>query len=220
VLHERRDRLGYLAGREVVEEMKERPILFSGPMVRALLEGSKTQTRRILKHPEWFGCFTGDCPHYNADDCLPEIEKYVMESCPYGRAGDRLWVRETIFRGQPVGDGYDSAVYAADGGLTPLDRWYWKRDILPSIHCPYGLSRLTLEVTGVRVEQVQNIIEADAKAEGSALWAHETVTVPTGNKFPSHRHAFQALWDSINAARGFGWSANPWVWVVDFKRLK
>jgi hypothetical protein len=207
--------------------VKERPILFSGPMVRALLDGSKTQTRRIVKLPHnnrlgvWeptkFGgpeggrTAAGDIVpeqgaiwHTRTGDCL---------SCSHGQPGDRLWVRETfahMYRGNaaPETRHAEDVVYRADG-FTPDEYVYgsWK----PSIHMPRWASRITLEVTGVRVERLQDISEADVTAEG---W--------TGGSDPSEMPPldwYGRLWDGLNAARGYGWDANPWVWVVEFKRV-
>lgn len=179
---------------------KERPILFSGAMVRALLAGTKTQTRRIAKPKR-------------------SIEP-MTDECPYGQPGDRLWVREAIrlVPGQEPDDGTDrvDSTYEADGTFTVADAWPWRRSYLPSMHCPRGLSRITLEITGVRVERLQSISEADAQAEGCAV---ECMT-PTGDDSGSAIYGpggYRALWDEINGAGA--WDANPWVWAVTFKRI-
>lgn len=195
--------------------MKSRPILFSGPMVRALLDGRKTQTRRAVKGTalEWLqpGMFT---PEYVADP--------GNALCPYGVPGDRLWVKETHAVVMPSKSGkleYDGARLIEDTEHgTPVEVWYradgelgvmstmfddgprWK----PSIHMRREYSRLTLEVTGVRVERVQDISEADAKAEGCDECGWDTA-----------RDEFAELWVSINGVES--WDANPWVWVVGFK---
>ena len=177
--------------------MKERPILFSAPMVRALLAGTKTQTRRIVKARdlEWMDVHQGLREPDNA------------ERCPYGQpGGDRLYVRETWAAPHaydhlpPRLIPQDARIhYAATedrGGLL------WR----PSIHMPRWASRITLEVTGVRVERLQDISEADAIAEG----------VYTDPACPAY-DAYAQLWDEIN---GLGsWEANPWVWVVGFHRI-
>jgi hypothetical protein len=189
--------------------MKERPILFSGAMVRALLDGSKTQTRRIVKGRalDWLqpGMFN---------------REYVASPdnglSPYGFAGDRLYVRETWqHSNHPLGP-YDSdslVFYRADyfddphgpdGEKSPEGRY---REWRPSIHMPSAASRILLEVTGVRIERLQDISEDDAWAEGcpeDATWALDW---------------YQLLWNSLNAARGYGWDVNPWVWVVEFKKV-
>lgn len=200
--------------------MKERPILFSAPMVRAILAGQKTQTRRILTVP-WKGS-TRALPYepYWVDNdgrlewCdeygdYHDFEETILS--PYGAPGDRLWVRETIFW---VSGGL--SVYGADGAATKADAWPWQRKCLPSIHCPRGLSRITLEVTGVRVERLQAISEEDAKAEGVA--ATRSGGHPAGDDTETAREVFQHLWDRING-KSAAWASNPWVWVVEFRRL-
>jgi hypothetical protein len=173
-----------------------RPIIFSGPMVRAILEGRKTQTRRVIKKPEYFACLTGDCPHWDKKVCADEMQ---LQS-PYGQPGDRLWVRETWLQ-TPAGiafraDGGDH--YGAGGKLK------WK----PSIFMPHQFSRLTLELTGIRVERLQEISEADAKAEGCE----------SNEICPDVRTNYRAVWDSLNAEHS-PWVSNPWVFVIDFKRM-
>ncbi len=187
--------------------MTERPILFSAPMVRALLAGTKTQTRRVVKGwpLEWLkpGMFT---PEYVA---LPE-----NGACPYGQPGDRLWVREAwtthaCFDHIRAGELTTRSLhYQADGRIqTGRNR--------AAMHMPRWASRITLEVTGVRVERLQDISEADAQAEGCAL---ECMT-PTGDDSGSAIHGpggYMALWESINGPGS--WDANPRVWVVEFRR--
>lgn len=127
--------------------------------------------------------------------------------CPYGAPGDRLWGKEAI---RLVEGNAERAVseYAADGGVTVADAWPWKLKVLPSMFCPRGLSRITLEVTGIRVEQLQAISEADCEAElGAERYSHGNDAYPK----------FRALWESINGAES--WAVNPWVWVVEFKSL-
>ncbi|WP_121308766.1 hypothetical protein [Paraburkholderia sp. BL17N1] len=225
---------------------KERPILMNGEMVRATLRGEspKTQTRRIVKLPHnnplgvWEPTVIGGpnggvtaagetIPeqgaiwHTRTGDCL---------ACPHGQPGDRLWVRETWSNDFAAHYPYDRVWYAADDDRTheievrdgvrgiyspesdehvPF-RWH------PSIHMPRWASRITLEVTGVRVERLQDISEADAEAEGvhAGSWEYDN-----GEGTETARESFQCLWDSLNAARGYGWDANPWVWVVKFRRL-
>jgi hypothetical protein len=190
--------------------MKERPILFSGPMVRALLAGTKTQTRRIVKARdlEWMDVHQGLREPDNA------------ERCPYGQpGGDRLYVRETWAAPHaydhlpPRLIPQDSRIhYAATedrGGLL------WR----PSIHMPRWASRITLEVTGVRVERLQDINEADARAEGitdgGCLNCGEPEPCNCAAPQPDARDAFVHLWMSINGPDS--WAANPLVWVVEFK---
>lgn len=183
--------------------MKERPILFSGETVRAILEGRKTQTRRACKF------------RLGQDEVMTELRdgslKRTEECSPYGKPGDRLWVRETWakqeFHTQPLKIRY-RADHDDEAGLP----WSWK----PSIHMPRWASRINLEITGIRVERVQDISEEDAEAEGvhGCDWGHG---MDYGGK-PCYCKPFEALWDSINAKRGYSWDSNPWVWVVEFKQ--
>lgn len=189
--------------------MKEHPILFSGPMVRAILDDKKTQTRRLMKpQPAYvwgWGVTRSDPEHFSAHVRYPgghQPDPWVR--CPYGKAGDRLWVRETW---TPRKEGetelhYAPALYRADMGdvkMFPTGRWR------PSIHMPRWASRLTLENAGVRVERLQDISDADILAEGFP------------EDPPSYAEGFAAKWDEINPKHP--WSSNPWVWVVEFKRI-
>lgn len=200
--------------------MTERPILMSAPMVRALLDGRKTQTRCVVKpRHDWHVDEVPD--ERGVFRPWPIFEAYVYAEpetvevpCPYGEPGDRLWVRETWAPNEmTVGE---STLYAADGrppyGNLSVSRWR------PSIHMPRGLSRITLEVTAVRVERLQAISEEDAKAEGVDLkpeaWPDSPQAMPISLK---PRFAFELLWKSINGDAS--WAANPWVWVVEFKRV-
>lgn len=198
--------------------MKERPILFSAPMVRALLAGTKTQTRRVVKPPRNRSAFVlldhgkGWWP-YQSDDGESELCDDGMEhpyTCPYGQPGDRLWVREA-FMHEPADYRWEasvsipcrpaSTVYRADFHESqPGEGWK------PSIHMPRSLSRILLEVTAVRVERLQDISESDAMAEGCY----------TDPACPAY-DAYRSLWEQINGPGS--WDANPWVWVVEFKRV-
>ncbi|HEU5088199.1 MAG TPA: hypothetical protein VFT99_12165 [Roseiflexaceae bacterium] len=223
--------------------MKERPILFSGPMVRAIFAGQKTQTRRVVKalsidHPD---------SSYAAQLDFERIHGGVLESillggCPYGQPGDRLWVRET-WTENAMGE----LLYKADWSGFEATGMGWKS----SIHMPRAASRITLEITGVRVERIQDISEADAVAEGVpgsryAFWGgflrHDDGTRNyvhmfadpgnPGNPPAELEHAelermeilardrFHHLWNTINAKRGYAWESNPFVWVSEFKRLE
>lgn len=205
--------------------MKERPILFSAPMVRAILEGRKTQTRRIIKKP------MDEVPDYargwkhNGYAFYGKInggDMAVPFICPYGQRGDRLWVRETWANTEA-----DGLVFKADGERdfrtpcgTVSERSAWK----PSIHMPRTFSRITLEITDVRVERLQDISEADAIAEGCGKskggmfcgGPHKAHGTPTQHN--TAKEAYSHLWESINGAGS--WDANPWVWVISFRKAK
>lgn len=182
--------------------MKARPILMNGAMVRATLDGSKTQTRRVMseRHRYHFIEASGD-----------------LELCPYGVPGDRLYVRETWqHSNHPLGPYDDDCLvfyradylddpHGADGEKSPEGRY---RTWRPSIHMPRSASRILLEVTAIRVERLQDISEADAWAEGCS----QDATWP--------RDWYLDLWDSLKPAAGFTWADNPWVWVVEFKRIE
>ena len=188
--------------------MKERPILFSAPMVRALLAGTKTQTRRIVKARdlEWMHVHQGLREPDNA------------ERCPYGQPGDRLWVREAFrgcrayeVQGYPPKDWGNKPIWFEADGAPPGRPDQWASRSRPSIHMPRWASRITLEVTRVRVERLRACNEVDAIAEG-APWA--ACGAPQEG---SHKAGFAQLWEQIN---GHGsWEANPWVWVIEFRRL-
>ena len=184
--------------------MKERPILFSAPMVRALLAGTKTQTRRAFKTKNG-----GVWP--NAND-LPGMRQ-ILRSCPYGQPGDRLWVRETFCKIIGQSGGWIETDYQATytHGDRLGDTLGIKKRWTPSIHMPRHASRITLEVTGVRVERLQDISEADAIAEG----VRNSLHLP-GGRFA--RENFEHLWWTIHGDGS--WESNPWVWVIEFKRVE
>lgn len=212
--------------------MKERPILFQGDMVRAILDGRKTQTRRIVKDPSFYGCLTGDCPHEKQTECDAAIAAWAGKNCPHGQPGDRLFAKET-FRHICEKSGTSCIQYRAD--MAALKSWAtdggegdfvkvegnadsivfegkeppWK----PSIFMPRWASRITLEIVSVRVERVQEITEEDAEAEG-VLCAFDNHPEP-----PAATAAYRRLWDRINS-KTHPWLCNPWVWVVEFKRVK
>lgn len=193
---------------------KERPILFSAEMVRAILEGRKTMTRRALK---WQPLDIIPCPRYQIELDNGDIKSCVvawvaltttepephgkMIRCRYGQPGDRLWVRETF---SYTGDGdtiTNQILYRSDGEQIDRDP-IWR----PSIHMPRWASRITLEIVNVKVERLQDISEADAQKEGMS--------------FIGSRAMFAKLWDSINAKRGYSWESNPWIWAIEFKRVE
>lgn len=228
-----------------MSQIKERPILFSAPMVRAILEGRKTVTRRAVKgfqiptedtaipvgdRQRWSAIGQRD-PRYGfcvfgstEAECAKELEEYAP--CPYGRRGDRLWVRETFgLQVRHYGGGAGEhivyratnpdAIYckSAEGQEYPVK---WKPSIMPR-----HSSRILLEITDLRVERLQDISEEQAKAEGVRLypdhaelgdWWH-VEGIETYSADP--RKSFELLWSSV----GGNWEANPWVWVVEFKRV-
>lgn len=201
--------------------MKAHPILFSGEMVRALLDGSKTQTRRAVKFPSFTKEHWRD-PGLGAGEYF-KVSRYGEDTihrvrCPYGMAGDLLWVRETWAICERHID-LTKVYYKAHerhshtefhqlietskvGNLKPS----WPK-FKPSIHMPRALSRATLEITGVRVERLQDVSEADAKAEGCHYIERPALSV---GYYPAYRE----LWETINGAAS--WAANPWVWVIEF----
>ena len=195
--------------------MKEKPILFSGKMVRAILDDRKTMTRRVVKpQPEQ----DTDCPYHIGTG----IERKAR-ICPYGKPGDRLWVRETFAEGLSNKEGIAYRATSKwydfeDGTPENFKEIKWK----PSIFMPRWASRITLEITNVRVERLQDISEEDAKREGVESNFDEGVVYygPLNKGHADARIAFSWLWDSINAKRGYSWESNPWVWVVEFKRIK
>jgi len=224
----------------------EKPILFNGEMVKAILEGRKTMTRRVIKFDKLSKIKKGRLFYSSTfKSWVIENKSWTKEAdiemvkCPYGEVGDRLWVRETFV------NGYE---YDEDGNMTkkelllfkadnPDMQWHdedgymvdsitWK----PSIHMPRKLSRINLEITNVRVERVQDITDEAAVKEGitecpiPATGDHpEMIGYMAGpddgrtglTKYPIE--AFEVLWDSINEKRGYGWSKNPFCWVLEFK---
>lgn len=219
---------------------RERPILFSAPMVRAILAGRKTQTRRIVKpQPDaeaidvfcWLAGHLRNAPNGCAEDGLYVRKKTGLHFAThslYGVPGDRLWVRE---RWAPLSDAHPEVAknpgadalasrgfFAADAA-SEEEANSWVTRWRPSIHMPRSMSRITLEITGVRVERLQDISEADAKAEGVSNLSSFPHWDPTRNiAITPHVHNFMKLWWDINGADS--WAANPWVWVVEFKRLE
>lgn len=195
--------------------MTERPILFSADMVNAILAGKKAQTRRVINpQPQPYDGEGVPSRFYTGWEwpCAKTKSMIDMRDAPsLGPFGgvDRLWVRETWRLGESSGDiagasREDSVHYRADQDECAGGPWK------PSIFMPRWASRITLKVTGVRVERLQGISEEDAKAEGVDAGAHTMETA---------RQRFQALWNRINGKRpGCDWASNPWVWVVEFER--
>ncbi|MBV2182060.1 MAG: hypothetical protein KUL86_12625 [Castellaniella sp.] len=208
--------------------MRERPILFSGPMVRAILSGQKTQTRRVAKE------FAG------RDDLDAILRRFPNQNgCPYGQPGDRLWVREATIKVED--HGYEGPVYVEsdegraclDGGLAPdpddcVEVEPYELRIRPSIHMPRSYCRIVLEIVSVRVERLQDINDADAQAEGVEghyvedgwYWRNYLLSDADAAVSPmltSAEDSFRSLWESINGAGA--WDTNPWVWAVEFRRI-
>lgn len=197
--------------------MKERGMIFNGEMVRAILDGRKTQTRRPVKpQPELTqkSGFSWNGVVYGAGSNDRETNRnFAHVKCPFGKPGDRIWVRETWSEaGASAPDltlyraNYPEHVPAHYENIPPVNEIHWT----PSIHMPRWASRITLEITDVRVERLNNISECDAKAEGGP-----TECTLIGDKyFPG----FRSLWKSIYGEES--WDANPWVWVIKFKRVE
>lgn len=200
----------------------EKPILFKDDMIRAILEGRKTQTRRIAKNVVFDSRFRSKwkAVHKHTEVAIDTPPAMLGDVCPYGQLSDRLWVREAhafvpmpayrcstgIYQKINPSDDYEACVYRENFDRARSFPWR------PSIHMPRWASRITLEITDVRVERLQNISAADAKAEGVARpdlngWCDEGTWVSQ----------FAWLWRSINGPDS--WDANPWVWVVEFKRV-
>jgi len=192
---------------------RERPILFRPELVRAILDGRKNQTRRVVR-PQ-----PADGDRSSTRSCIgPGDHLHICPGirCPYGFAGDRLWVRET-WRVSPSGEtspySPEHCHYRADADEPAADGC-WR----PSIHMPRWACRLVLEVTGVRVERLQAIDEIGARDEGvEPVAAGDGPGVITTAGNISYRKAFAQGWDRINGPRGYGWDANPWVWVIAFR---
>lgn len=186
--------------------MKERPIIFSTPMVRAILEGRKTQTRRLaVKTSRPDVVVPVD---FDSDACLLEIENRhsgnrYWKPCEYGQPGERLWVRETFC--DATGALENRVLYRADGDVAC--RWS------PSIHMPRRASRITLQITSIRVERLQDISPDDCIAEGA--WLAENRELGRGHEAVD---AFRTIWESIHGQGS--WAANPWLWVIEFKRME
>ena len=213
--------------------MKERPILFTGEMVLAILEGRKNQTRRVMKQqPEYdmeYSCWQWPSNRYQTMIDLP-----LARTCaPLGKAGDRLWVRETFYcddyqyEVRPDDDlkpallgameyraTHDCRNWEAGCPCSSDGRSHWRSPIF----MPRWVSRIDLEITNVRVERLQDISDLDVLAEGvdqqGGSVDKTNLTRALGEL------VFRPLWDSINAKRGYSWGSNPWVWAYDFKATR
>lgn len=198
-------------------ERKERPVVALCPMVRALLENRKTQMRSVVKPQP--GASVEICVFEDRFACMGLIgdvpEKFRKPfCCPYGEKGDRLWVRETIGINMLSCSGdFGSRVYKATQRIDPNFPIRW----LSPMHMPREASRITLEITSRRVERLQSISENDAKAEGIILEHYNSMH--RINTSEPYRHCYEYLWGTKNARNAkYGWSANPLVWVISFKR--
>ena len=221
--------------------MKEHPILMNAAMVRAVLDGSKTQTRRALKRQPDYPIIIATDPHtnrYQIGEREPVTEAALQRASPYGQPGDRLWVRETFGYVSP--DEHQrphsecKIEYRADlapgctdrPGQWPIDeckgdpeRPRWR----PSIHMPRAASRILLEIVSVRVERLQDISDADIEAEGIDMDAlaeaqdrYDTIA-KDGNA--SGRATLRTAWRELWESTGGDWDANEWLWVIEFKRV-
>lgn len=196
--------------------MKERPILFNAAMVRAILSGQKTQTRRVVKPCGAHHLFAFlDLPGNQTGEWAWCSSSHVVSKhihSLYGQPGDQLWVRETFGhfeRNDRLKKG-DEIFYRADGQCIDLEPWR------PSIHMPRWASRIQLEITAVRVERLNDISATDAISEGVSIHADHH-TKPADSIY-SPVSAYRDLWESINGAGS--WAANPWVWVIEFKVME
>ncbi|MEZ2759763.1 hypothetical protein ACBQ54_18875 [Providencia vermicola] len=211
--------------------MKERGIIFNTEMVRAILDGRKTQTRRIMRQQPkpsktkendyWFPC-TKTQSMIHVSDFIPgnsavvDMHEFYSICCPHGGVGDRLWVRETFQAGLCTESTF---AYKATHKPSDLDEGWdeiikWR----PSIHMPRWASRITLEITDVRVERLQDISKQDAIFEGAPRGHHSIDVISKQFGFPDFsRSWFAQIWMDIYGEDN--WAANPWVWVIEFKRV-
>ena len=202
--------------------MKERPILFNGPMVQAILTNRKSQTRRtaglnyVNLQPDFWritgqGALLG---RWAATFERIDTGELHTAFCPYGQPGDRLWGRETW------GMHFGKLLYRADFG--PQSYEYDAKGWKSSIHMPRALSRLLFDLQGVRCERVQGITEADAQTEGvecGLSWSRVYPGTGAARIRESFREAFARLWNEINGKRGLGWAHNPWVWALSIQQV-
>ena len=212
--------------------MKQSPILFNAEMVKAILSGLKTQTRRVMKRqPEpsktregdfWFSCdkmqsMVHVSEFIPGNSVIPDGHQIVSACCPHGAVGDQLWVRETWARYNIDQDSHDMAYRA-----TKPDDWPEGARWRPSIHMPRWASRIDLLITGVRVERLNSISEQDARAEGitdgGCLDCGESEPCGCNQPKPDATESFAHLWKSIYGDDS--WFSNPWVWVIEFKRME
>ena len=206
--------------------MSTKGIIFSAPMVRALLSGTKTQTRRLLRSPEYYGCPTGDCPHETQAECDQAMAGLTAKEANGYAPGDRLYVREAAWIAptgwtdspqNPMGPQRQEVAYKADdrSGYAADAAADYKLRLRPSIHMPRWASRLWLEVTEVRVERLKSISENDCYCEG--------LERPSGPRLGSDVTArdnaqrwYRDLWNTLHTESGQRWEDNPWVVAVSF----
>jgi hypothetical protein len=188
----------------------------SAPMVRALLDGTKTQTRRVLKtQPLDVLPMNGEPPPGWVALLQKDPNRGTMFRCKYGKVGDRLWVKETWALHPDNHPAEAGAVYrATDPDWECEDGWKWK----PSIFMPRWASRITLEITGVRVERLQDISSRDAVAEGMRGDYFHGDLGNVGDKYQTARDQYRDLWNEINGKGS--WDKNPFVWAISFKRIE
>jgi len=210
--------------------MKERPIPFTPANVRAILDGRKTQTRRVMKSQPYTLRVEGFGYPTKAGGFVSLQSPHCLSECPYGVPGDRLWVKETF---QPIfapyvrredadwetGKGY-APRYTATEGRT---EWVDADDNItdrckPAIFMPRWASRITLEIEEVRVERVQEMSEYDAKEEGTGVWFESHPHEEWDGDPDQYRKGYKELWDSINL-KSHPWASNPWVFAITFKRI-
>ena len=193
--------------------MKDRPIIFSGPMVRPLLDGCKTQTRRAMKNPaavmgfrHWLG--------RQWERLSSTGQRLDLINCPYGEPGDRLWVKETY---TDLGTKHRRRlVYRAD--VADSERVRVDAPWRSSLFMPRRASRILLEIGAVRVERLQDISNSDAVSEGiTGQFGNYKDYSGQVNGFALAADSYRTLWESLNGAGS--WDANPWVWVIEFKRI-
>ena len=214
----------------MIESPKERPIIFSAAMVRAIIEGHKTQTRRVVNPQPADSCrnpFVGEDKIWRFE-CAQTLRGPISNAeddrrCPYGQPGDRLWVRETFRTGFQKTMFSEGIIFKVDAPKAlGMDEYSDRRVWSPSIHMPRWASLLTLELIDVRVERLQEISVNDCLAEGippitdADQWSKP---IPKEPNLPAiYIGAYCRLWDRINAKRA-PWESNPWVWVLEFKRV-
>ena len=210
--------------------MKDHPIIFSGPMVRAILAGTKTQTRRVIKMRDGSLCEDEDIPAYEGArvpyvmDFSKTFPRWQQLDCPHGVPGDSLWVREKWKCEELPENGLDGVRYAADNSFIEIENTREASELWgeanrpggkwrPSIFMPHWASRIALVIVNVRVERVQEISVDDIYAEGCR-------PISSDEDGSELYEWYSDLWDSINLKRGCGWEVNPYCWCLTFKKLE